>query len=358
MSGAVLGPVAVVCHFPPPPGGMPGQAALLAAKLRLEGVAVRPVRTNLGAGRLALFLDGRRGLRTLLRVPLFLLRLAWTLPRVRVVHVFSHSGLGFVLFTAPAVWLGRLLGCRVVANYHGGAAAAFLARFGRLAVPVLRRAHAVTVPSAYLQGVFAAVGVAASVVPNIAEVERFAYREDRNASRTLLVARHLEPIYNVACAVRAFARLHAEMPDARLVVLGDGSQRDELAALAGRLGVGASVEFAGYVRGVELLRGFDRASVLLNTSNVDNVPMAILEAYAAGVPVVSTRAGGIPSIVTDGATGFLVELDDDAAAADRVRRLLADQDLANRVAREGRRVALAHQWSAVFAELRRAYGIA
>lgn len=117
---------------------------------------------------------------------------------------------------------------------------------------------------------------------------------------------------NVARLVRAFAALRARQP-ARLVVLGDGPERARLQALADQLGVADDVEFAGYVpRPQELLPGFDLFAL---SSDTEQLPIAMLEAMACGLPVVATRVGDVPDIVPPIAQVGLSAPDDAAFAA-------------------------------------------
>jgi phenylacetate-CoA ligase len=344
MSRGDIGPVAVVCHFPPPPGGMPGQAELLVTLLERDGVRARRVRTNLGGGRLAQRVDRLRVVRSLLRLPVYLLRLVLAVPAVRIVHVFSHSGLGFFLFTAPAVLLGRLLGRRVIVSYHGGGLEPFLAGWAFPALTCLRAASATAVPSGFLADVFEAHGLRAFIVPNVVEVERFSWQGDRDPFPVFLSARHLEAIYGNDVVLRAFARVLAATPGARLIVLGAGTQAEALRALAHELGVSDAVEFPGYVPAEAIPSWYRRAGILLNASRVDNMPMAILEAFAAGLPVVTTRAGGIPYIVDDGKTGLLVDVDDAAALAAGALRLLGHPAEARALSHAARDAVADYTW--------------
>jgi len=91
----------------------------------------------------------------------------------------------------------------------------------------------------------------------------------------------------------------------------------------------------------------DAADVYLNASNVDNMPLSILEAFAAGLPVVTTDAGGIPYIVEHERTGLLVPMNDCEALAAQALRLLEDAEFALRLARGARAECDKYRWAAV-----------
>ncbi len=117
---------------------------------------------------------------------------------------------------------------------------------------------------------------------------------------------------NVARLVRAFAALRARQP-ARLVILGDGPERERLQALAEQLGVAADVELAGYVPQPQAwLPAFDLFAL---SSDTEQLPIAMLEAMACGVPVVATRVGDVPDIVPPVAQAALSAPDDAAFTA-------------------------------------------
>jgi glycosyltransferase involved in cell wall biosynthesis len=272
-----------------------------------------------------------------------------------VVHVLGASHLYFFLCTAPAVWMARRRGARVVLNYRGGAAREFFARWPRLVARVAAMADAVIVPSPFLVDVFARLGIEADVVPNVLDLDRFRFRRRVPLGPRLLVTRNLEPIYDVETALRAAARIRALRPDVTVTCAGDGSLRSELERTARTLGL-ERVRFIGSVPHAEMPRLYDGADILLNPSKVDNSPNSILEALAAGVPVVTTDVGGVRHLVRHEDSALLVPAHAPGAMADAVVRLLDDAALATRLAETGRRAVDRFAWPAVRERLYRAYG--
>jgi len=150
-------------------------------------------------------------------------------------------------------------------------------------------------------------------------------------------------MYNVGNTLRAFAVIQRRFPDARLTVAGEGQQRDELRELADELGL-RHVEFTGAVEPARMPALYDDADIYLNSSEIDNMPTSLIEAFAAGLPVVSTNTGGIPYFVEHGRTGLLLEPrrpDQMAAAA---LRLLEDQALAQRLIAAAREECAKYRW--------------
>jgi glycosyltransferase involved in cell wall biosynthesis len=100
---------------------------------------------------------------------------------------------------------------------------------------------------------------------------------------------------------------------------------------------------------------FDRADVYLQTPNIDNMPVSVLEAFASGLPVVSTDAGGVPYIVDDGVQGLLAPVGDAAGIARQVLRILDEPGLSDRLTTAGLRSCETYSWSAVRDQWMRLY---
>jgi glycosyltransferase involved in cell wall biosynthesis len=287
-------------------------------------------------------------LRTVARLPTRLFALKDAARRSEIVHIFSASHSSFVLATLPAWCVARLLGRRTLIHYHSGRAGEHLRR-SPVARYVLRRADRVVVPSRYLAGIFASYGVTADVVPNAIDGADLRYRHRSVIRPVLVCTRNFEPGYAVDQVVRAFARIKNEFRSARLLLAGTGSREAAIRALVRDLGVG-DVEFCGVVPRDRIGELLDRADVFVNASRVDNMPVSILEAFAAGLPVVSAASGGIPFLVDHERTGLLSEVGDVHALARNVRRILHDPLLACRLAGNAHEESSRYEWPAVRAE--------
>jgi glycosyltransferase involved in cell wall biosynthesis len=183
------------------------------------------------------------------------------------------------------------------------------------------------------------------VVPNGIDLDRF--RQQRGDSALVRQALGIPPgapiigtisrlceIKRQDLLIRAFQRVRARRADAHLLIVGDGPWMGRLRELVAVLGLGDSVHFAGYQPQPE--RYLPAMDVFTLSSQSEGMPLTVLEAWAAGVPVVATRVGGLPDLVDDGRTGILVEFDDQDALARSLCDLLADPDLATRLRGAGR----------------------
>ena len=341
-------PIRVLIVAPPPDwlGGQAVQAARLLDGLSREpGVEAEllPIHPRL-PGALQL-LHEIKYVRTVVYTTAYLALLLLRLPRFDVAHVFAASYFSFVIAPAPAVLIAKLYGKRVLLNYHSGEAEDHLRRWPRSTKLIFRLADRVAVPSRYLVEVFARFGIAAEAVSNTAPLERFSFRERRPLRPTLLSNRNLESHYNVADTLRAFALVERRVPGARLIVAGDGGERARLRALAVELGL-KRIEFVGAAPPDRMPELYDRADIFVNSSLVDNMPLSLIEAFACGLAVVSSDAGGIPFLVTRGETGLLSTCGDYEALAANVIRLLEDQSLAARLINRARAACRQYTWEA------------
>jgi glycosyltransferase involved in cell wall biosynthesis len=326
-------------------GGQGIQARALADALRSDGYPLTFVPIDPRFPAPLQWIRRYRYVRTMLNEALYVARL----PRVRnadVIHVFSASYWSFLLAPVPAILAAKLLRKPVVLHYHSGEAADHLLRWRRTVAPFLRMVDEIVVPSAYLQDIFASHGYPTRVIPNLIDTSAFPYRERMPLRPLLLSVRNLESHYRVDNTIRAFAHLKARFADATLTIAGFGTQEQSLRKLVDDLRLDG-VRFVGSVDRATLPATFAAADIFVNSSVIDNQPVSILEAFASGLPVVSTPTGDIPAMVREGEAGMLVRPEDPAAMADALTRLLEAPELALRIARCARREVERYTWPSV-----------
>jgi L-malate glycosyltransferase len=283
--------------------------------------------------------------RTLITQLIYWPLLVRQLRRADVVHTFSASYASFLLAPLPAVLIARALGRPVVMNYRSGEGPDHLRR-SRLARRILRTVDRNVVPSPFLEEALASHEIDSQIIPNIIDRERFRFRLREPLRPKLVSTRNFEPLYNVACTLRAFARVQRRYPEATLTLVGGGSEERSLRRLVSRLEL-ENVTFAGRSAPEAIWRYYADADIYVQTPIIDNMPTSVLEAYSSGLPVVSTEAGGVPAMLTDGVDGLLAPLDDDAKIAGQIFRLLEDSGFARRVALAAHEATDAFTWDRV-----------
>jgi L-malate glycosyltransferase len=293
--------------------------------------------------------------RTLVTSLAYVISLLRRLPHADVVHIFSASYWSFLIAPTPALLLSRLFGRRVILNYHSGEADDHLTRWGWHAKPLLRLADLIVVPTDYLVGVFASHGFTAVAIANHLDADRIVPRDPAPMRPRFFSNRNFEAHYNVGATIDAFAAVQADFPDAELVIAGGGGLRATLESQVAARGL-RQVRFTGPVPPAEMLRLYAEADVYVNASLIDNMPLSILEAYASGVPVITSDAGGIPWIASDGVTAAVVPAGDAVALADAMRSAVRDPESAWARAANARRFVVAeYSWTAVVERWMAAY---
>jgi glycosyltransferase involved in cell wall biosynthesis len=264
--------------------------------------------------------------------------------QVAAVHAHSASNASFrrkSLFLT----LARLAGKPYVFHLHGGAFDRYYAGASvleqRWVGHTIRSARVVLVLSdnwaAWVRQSIRHPDV--RVLPNPVVAPRLPAGVPRE-SRTLLFLGRLEEEKGVFVLVEALARLATRYPALRVVFAGEG----DVAALrtaAAAAGVLERIELPGWVAGNAKAALLARAGIFVLPSRFEGLPMAVLEAQAAGLPVVATRVGGIPQVVTDGENGMLADPDDVASLVGALAQVLADPENACKMGEIGRERVLA-----------------
>lgn len=346
--------IGLVGPLPPPSGGMANQTLQLAKLLRSEGAQVEVIQVNrpyspAWIGRL-------KGVRALFRLIPYLISLWRASSKVDLYHIMANSGWSWHLFAAPAIWIAKMTGTPVVVNYRGGEADEFFDKAFSLVKPTLDRTDAIVVPSGFLEAVFEKRGYTSLIVPNIIDLSRFSMEKNKAARLApefpnILVARNLEPIYDNATVLRALQIVRRTLPSARLVIAGSGPERQALEDLAIELGVNEAVSFTGRVENENMASLYYSATLMVNPSLADNMPISVLEALASGVPVVSTNVGGVPFLVEHDKTALLFPPQDPAAMAAAILTVLNDPGKANRMKIAGTELASQFTWPKVSVRL-------
>jgi glycosyltransferase involved in cell wall biosynthesis len=334
-------------------GGQGVQARLLSDHLSDEGFTVHFVPVNPRFPRPLGWIRCIPVIRTVVNELLYAPSLC-RLRGVDAVHIFSASYWSFLLGPALAILAGRAFGKRVILNYHSGEAEDHLTNWGALVHPWLRLADEIVVPSRYLQEVFARHGYHARVIPNVIDSSTLPYRERPRLEPRLLSARNLERHYGVEVIVRAFAQIRNRFPQATLVVAGYGRDEQRLRALASSLGC-QGIRFAGRQEPHQMGALYGAADIVVNASIVDNQPVSVLEAFAAGLPVVSTSTGDLEHMIGANERGLIVPSADPEAMAAAVVSLLDDPVRALEMVRRARRMLETHTWPRVSAAWRAVY---
>ena len=350
-------------------GGLETMCADLAVALAARGVRSSVIGLDAGGeleGRLRdhgvalTSLGGRR-----MRSPSYYRRLAGCLrdARATAVHTHGFAPLLYGALVRPLAGFPRLVHTEHSIEYLLERPALRLALRG-LAWSV----DTFAVLGDRMYGYYASLGIARrrlQVIPNGVALlppttpeRRAEARERLGVAQSFVVATvgRLAPEKNFPLLIDAFASAYAADPDTALVFIGDGSEAAGLRARAAERGLGDRIYFLGWRKDVaQLLPGLD---VFALSSFSEGLPMAMLEAMSAGVPVVSTAVGDIPNVIRDGVNGWLVAPEDGVAMAAAFAALRGDPTRARALGSAGQQAVTAtYSRDAMVDAYCRAYGI-
>lgn len=267
-----------------------------------------------------------------------------------VAQVDVFSGPAF-LWAEAVCWTLRRARKPYVLTLHGGNLPRFARRWPGRVRHLLRSAATVTTPSRYLLEAMTPYRADLILLPNPLDLPAYPFQKCAAPRPRLVWLRAFHETYNPAMAARVVALLRPDFPNVTLTMIGpdkgDGS-REHVALVAAELGVADCVTLgAGVPKGEVPARLSGGGDIFLNTTNVDNTPVSVLEAMACGLCVVSTNAGGLPYLIEDGSNGLLVPVDDPKRMADAVRRVLTEPGLAERLSRGARATAEGCDWGSL-----------
>lgn len=258
---------------------------------------------------------------------------ALALLRWRPHLVYVHVGSNASLYRKTIfLLLARGLGQRIVAHFHAGDFDHYYARQPRPGKALIRAGlrcshQLIAVSRAAEQRLRALLpGAEITLIPNGIRTTDFAVAECRNDRyvRLLFVGAmgRLKGEGDLICALKLASE---RAPDLRVSLLGHGAET--VKNLCHEYGVWSRLEYLGPVQHSDRFRFFRQADIFVLPSYGEGMPLAVLEAMAAGLPIIATRVGGIPDLMTDGAEGFLLNPGDVSALADRIVRLANDPQL-------------------------------
>ncbi|MGA7928924.1 MAG: glycosyltransferase [Candidatus Sulfotelmatobacter sp.] len=284
-------------------------------------------------------------LRTIVREPMYLLSLWQDLKDVDIAHIFSASYSSFLLAPLPAWWLARLRGKRTLINYRSGECRDHLQK-SAIAREALRKTDRIVVPSGFLVDVMREFGLEAQIVPNIVDLSQFRYRLRSPLRPHLVCTRGFHPYYGIDVVVRAFAEVQRSYPQAQLDLVGGGVREGQIRDLVEQLNL-PGIHFLGVASHSQIGQFYDRADIFVNASNLDNMPVSVLEAFASGTPVVTTAPESMRYMVDHGRTGLLSEPGDAGALARNILMVLGDSCLATRLAQNAFLESHQYSWESV-----------
>lgn len=255
-----------------------------------------------------------------------------------VANVAVFSGSAFLWAELTTALLATLRK-PVVLTLHGGNLPQFASRNPGRVRRLLAQANVVTAPSAYLAQRMAPYHNRIEIIPNALDLSLYPFRLREKALPRLVWLRAFHEIYNPMLVPPVMARLKDDFPEVTIRMVGpvkDGSLEKTL-RLAEQMDVRDRITVIPGVPKSGVPLELSKGDIFLNTTNIDNQPVSVLEAMACGLCVVSTNVGGLPDLIENGKDGLLCLPGDPEAMAGQINEILKKSRLASRLSMNGRK---------------------
>ncbi|MEM7344601.1 MAG: glycosyltransferase family 4 protein [Chloroflexota bacterium] len=266
-----------------------------------------------------------------------------------VAQVDVYSGAAFRWAEITCALLRRL-GKPYILTLHGGNLPNFAKEATERVQKLLNSATAVTTPSNYLLEQMKPYRNDLQLIPNPLDLSAYSFKLQENPSPKFIWLRSFHSIYNPVLAIQVLAQVIKDFPDAHLTMVGpdksDGSLQQVKNAIEAE-GLMSHVTLQGRVEKTDVPKWLQRGDIFLNTTDVDNTPVSVMEAMACGLCVVSTNVGGLPYLLDDKQDALLVPPRDVEAMTQAITQILATPALARTLSHNAQMKARQFDWQVV-----------
>ncbi len=269
--------------------------------------------------------------------------------KYQVAYVEVYSGLAFI-WAESVCWILNKIQKPYIVALHGGNLPVFACRWPKRVKRLLSSAPIAIAPSSYLIKEMFVYRRDIHLIPNPIEVRSYPFRLRSKPEPHLIWLRAFHNIYNPQMVPSIMAELRKVFPGIVVTMIGPDKGDGALYETQKR------IEAFGLQQSIKIVKGIPKSHVpkmlelgdiFINTANIDNTPVSVIEAMASGLCVISTNVGGIPYLLEDQEDSLLVPADDVDAMVVAVKRILTEPDLAERLSGNARRKAEQFDWSVV-----------
>ncbi|MCP9198292.1 glycosyltransferase family 4 protein [Gramella sp. GC03-9] len=265
---------------------------------------------------------------------------------VDVVLIDTYSTMNF-WYAVACGWICKRNKIPYIFILHGGKLDERFRKSPEWIIEIFRSASANIAPSGFLLQKLNPFFSNLKLIPNWIEIEKYPYQQRSESRPSILWLRAFDQVYNPLLALETIELLRKTRPDVKLIMVGpdkDGSL-NELKKIAEQKQL--PVHFTGKLSKQEWLALSRDCDIFINTTNIDNTPVSLIEAMALGLPVISTNVGGIPYLIDHEENGLLVPPGDAQEMAAAICRLLNEPGLAERISENGRTKVKNFDWEQV-----------
>lgn len=261
-----------------------------------------------------------------------------------LIDTFSTSAFYYVLLTSQTA---RLLGRNYIPILHGGNLPSRLKKTPYLSKLIFKNSFKNIAPSNYLKTAFEKEGFKVAYIPNTIEIEGYSFKERKQFEPKFLWVRAFADIYNPSLAVEVVRILKEDYPKVQLCMV--GPTKDDSFSVVNKLiknyNLEENIEITGVLPKEEWHKKSVYFDIFINTTNVDNTPVSVIEAMALGLPVVTTNVGGIPYLINNKVDGVLVDKNNPLQMAEAIKNIIENPDV--NLAMNARKKAESFAWKEV-----------
>jgi len=261
-----------------------------------------------------------------------------------LIDTYSTSNFYFALITSQ---IARFFNIKYLPILHGGNLPSRLDTSKRASDLIFNNSYKNISPSGYLRYEFKKRGYQTTLISNIIPIEEYDFKKRAKLQPKLLFVRAFAEIYNPKMAVQVLFEIQKQYPKANLCMIGpdrDGCLKD-VKVLVNDMGLEESVEFTGVLTKKEWHKKSEGYDIFINTTNIDNTPISVIEAMALGLPIVSTDIGGLPYLISNNTDGILVPKENPNQMASAILSLIEENNQI--LAVNARKKAISFGWNAV-----------
>jgi glycosyltransferase involved in cell wall biosynthesis len=276
------------------------------------------------------------------------INLLWFCRKVEYVLIDTYSTNNFY-YAFIISKLCKWLQLKYIPILRGGNLPVRLDSSPRMSNLVFNNSYKNIAPSNYLKSEFDKRGFSSTYVPNVIEIKNYKFLERGISTPRLLYVRAFAGIYNPEMAIEVLNKILEKYPEARLCMIGPvkDDSFEKCKALVKELNIEDKVEFTGKLSKSAWYKKAEEFNVFINTTNIDNTPVSVMEAMALGLPVVSTNVGGVPYLIDDKQTGLLVDKGDVDQMALGIEKLTIDNEFRSKLVQNARLQVEKFDWEAV-----------
>ena len=240
-----------------------------------------------------------------------------------IIDTFSTSNFYYALLTSQ---LCRLFRLKYLPILRGGNLPYRLKQNTKLSSLIFNNSFQNIAPSGYLKYEFEIKGYTTQLIPNVIPIANYTFKERKKITPKLLFVRAFASIYNPTMAIEVLKELKKKYPEATLCMIGpdkDGTLKD-VKHLINTYDLQDSIEITGVLSKKEWHKKSEDFDVFINTTNIDNTPISVIEAMALGLAVVSTNVGGLPYLISNNIDGVLVDKEQPILMANEIHKIIEE----------------------------------